>query len=185
MTTRFISVVILGAALMAAPGRAAAQTTSSDGTKSSAFIGWAGLGIWNLGVSVDYFGYSVSGSSTNFGLHVGGAANLVPLSPDLPLIIWGEVPIVFAGNTYFPLALGAGVRYDKAGPVQLLGGLGLAIAANTGASSVPVGVRIMGMVLYPLVQVNPNFSIQTQLSYDILTQSAHIFRWTAGIGYAL
>jgi hypothetical protein len=183
MQSKIISALILGLVLLAAPRHANAQT--ADTTKSSQFIGWAGLGIWTFGVTIDTPFGSFSRSTTDLGLHVGGAANLVPLAPDLPLIIWGEIPMVFSGKTYFPLAAGAGVRYDKAGPLQILGGLGLAIAANTGSSSTPVGVRIMGMVLYPLTQVNPNLSIQTQLSWDILSQSAHIFpRWTAGIGWA-
>jgi hypothetical protein len=90
------------------------------------------------------------------------------------------------GDLFFPLAAGAGVRYDKAGPIQLLGGLGFALLPHTGSGpSTPLGLRIMGMVLYPLPQLNPNLSAQAQISYDFLSDSTHLFAFTVGVGYAL
>ena len=144
------------------------------GTKRSAYIGWAGLGF-----------YSVGGTGA-FALHAGGAVNLLPLAPDLPLIGWADVGIGFAsGGTVFPLKLGAGVRYDRAGPVQLLGGAAFTVMPTSiSGASTPVGISLMGMVLYPLPQLNPNLSAQAQIGYDILSQGAGTFELTVGIGWA-
>ena len=160
--------------------------SSTAGTKRTPYIGWGGLGLYNVGVSVDVPGFgTVSGSTTYFGFHAGGAANLLQLTPDLPLVGWGDVALTLGSDLFFPLAAGAGVRYDKAGPVQLLGGVGLAFLPHTGGGSNPIGVRLMGMVLYPLPQVHPNLSGQLQLSYDILSDGFHLFTFTVGAGWAL
>src|SRR5207253_2190780 len=42
--------------------------SSTAGTKRTPYIGWGGLGLYNVGVT--------GGSSTYFGLHAGGAASL-------------------------------------------------------------------------------------------------------------
>ncbi|MGZ6126013.1 MAG: hypothetical protein ACXWLR_13685, partial [Myxococcales bacterium] len=191
MTWKLVSAVTLGAALLAAsPAQAASCKKDSDcgsgqvctngtclkkaskaasdaahsveptddtmaGTKRTSYIGWGGLGFYDV---------SNNGGQGAFGLHVGGAANLLSLTPDLPLIGWADVGIGFpSGGTIFPLKLGAGVRYDRAGPVQLLGGLAFAILPNSGGSTTPLGVGLMGMVLYPLPQVHRNLSVQAQL----------------------
>ena len=159
---------------------------ATAGTKRTPYIGWGGIGFYNVGVSVDTgFGTSVSASSTYFGLHAGGAANLLQLAPDLPLVGWGDIALTLGSDLFFPLAVGAGVRYDKAGPVQLLGGLGFALLPHTGGGTTPLGVRIMAMVLYPIPQLMPNLSAQAQISYDILSDSFHLFTFTVGAGYAL
>ena len=160
---------------------------ATAGTKRTPYIAWGGIGFYNVGVSVDVPGFgSVSGSSTYFGLHAGGAANLLNLTPDLPLVGWGDVALTLGSDLFFPIAVGAGVRYDKAGPVQLLGGLGFVLMPHTGGgSSTPVGLRIMGTVLYPIPQLNPNLSAQAQISYDFLSDGFHMFAFTVGAGYAL
>ena len=160
---------------------------ATAGTKRTPYIGWAGLGIYSIGQSVDIPGFgTVSGSSGYFGVHAGGAANLLSLAPDLPLVGWGDIALTLGSDLTFPIAVGAGVRYDKAGPVQLLGGLGFALLPNTiGGAPTPVGVRIMGMVLYPIPQLMPNLSAQAQISYDILNNGFHVFAFTVGAGYAL
>src|ERR1700682_983603 len=106
-------------------------TEATAGTKRTAYIGWGGIGVYNVGVTVNVppFG-SVSGSSTYFGFHAGGAANLLQLTNDLPLVAWGDLAMTLAGDLFFPMAVGAGVRYDKAGPVQLIGGAGFALLPN-------------------------------------------------------
>ncbi|HEY6909214.1 MAG TPA: hypothetical protein VI356_07585, partial [Myxococcales bacterium] len=144
------------------------------GTKRSAYIGWAGLGF-----------YDIDGTGA-FAIHAGGAVNLLPLTPEMPLIGWADVGMGFAsGGTVFPLKLGAGVRYDRAGPVQLLGGAAFTVMPTTVANaSTPVGISLMGMVLYPLPQLNPNLSAQAQIGYDILTESASTFELTVGVGWA-
>ena len=39
--------------------------------------------------------------------------------------------------------------------------------------------------MYPLPNVSPNLSAMLQLSYDILSESAHLFTFTVGAGWAL
>jgi hypothetical protein len=146
---------------------------ANAGTKRSAYIGWAGLGL-----------YSVDGTAT-FALHAGGAVNLLPLAPDLPLIGWADVGVGIAGAVVFPLKLGAGVRYDRAGPVQLLGGAAFTVMPTTvSGASTPVGISLMGMVLYPLPRLNPNLSAQAQIGYDILSANGGTFELTVGVGWA-
>lgn len=160
---------------------------ATAGTKRTPYIAWGGIGFYNVGISVDVPGFgTVSGSSTYFGLHAGGAANLLSLTPDLPLVGWGDIALTLGSDLFFPVAAGAGVRYDKAGPVQLLGGLGFVLMPHTGGGpSTPLGLRIMGMVLYPIPQLNPNLSAQAQISYDFLSDGFHMFAFTVGAGYAL
>lgn len=143
------------------------------GTKRTGIIGWGGLGF-----------YSINGTGA-FALHAGGAANLTMLSPDLPLVGWGDVGIGFAsGGTVFPLKLGAGIRYDKAGPFQLLGGAAFTVMPTT-VSVTGVGISLMGMALYPLPQLHPSASAQAQIGYDILSNSLGTFEFTVGLGWAL
>lgn len=160
---------------------------SMAGTKRTPYIGWGGLGLFSVGQSVDVPGIgTVSGSSTYFGFHAGGAANLLNLTPDLPLVGWADVGLTLGSDLTFPLAAGAGVRYDKAGPVQLLGGLGFALLPHTGGGpSAPLGLRILAMVFYPLPQVQKNLSAQARFSYDFLTDGYRLLAFTVGIGYAL
>jgi hypothetical protein len=157
-----------------AADRVGPTSDANAGTKRSAYIGWAGLGF-----------YSISGTGA-FALHAGGAVNLLPLAPDLPLIGWADVGIGFAsGGTVFPLKLGAGVRYDRAGPFQLLGGAAFTVMpTSVSGASTPVGISLMGMALYPLPQLNPNLSAQAQIGYDILSEGASTFEFTVGVGWA-
>lgn len=53
-----------------------APTEAALGTKRTPYIGLLGLGIYDV---------MANGSSVNFGFHAGGAANLVQITPDLPL----------------------------------------------------------------------------------------------------
>jgi len=155
----------------------APTSEAAAGTRRTPYIAWAGLGGYNVGAP--------GGSSTYFGFHIGGSANLLQITPDLPLVGWGDAALTLGGDLFFPLALGAGVRYDSAGPVQLIGGVGFAVLPTTASLSTSVGVRLMGMALYPLPQIDRNLSAQAQLSYDFLSNSMHLFTFTIGIGYAL
>jgi len=211
MTWRLVSALSLGAALLAStPAEAASCKKDGDcpsgqvcsagtcrrrstetneataGTKRTPYMAWGGIGLYDIGQSVDIPGFgSVSNSSTYFGFHAGGAANLLQLTNDLPLVGWGDIAMTVGSDLSWPIAAGAGVRYDKAGPVQLLGGLGFAFLPHTGGGSNAVGLRIMGMVLYPLPQVHRNLSAQTQIAYDFLNNGFHLFTWTVGAGWAL
>src|ERR1700716_2062780 len=56
----------------------APTSEAAAGTRRTPYIAWAGLGGYNVGVSG-------AGSSTYFGFHVGGSANLLQITPELPL----------------------------------------------------------------------------------------------------
>jgi len=156
----------------------APTSEATAGTRRTPYIGWGGLGGYNVGVSG-------GGSTTYFGFHVGGSANLLQITPELPLVGWGDAALTLGSDLFFPLAVGVGVRYDNAGPVQLIGGVGFALLPTTASLSTSAGVRLMGMALYPLPQIDRNLSAQAQLSYDFLSHSMHLFTFTLGIGYAL
>jgi hypothetical protein len=155
----------------------APTSEATAGTRRTPYVAWAGLGGYNVGAS--------GSSSTYFGFHLGGSANLLQITPELPLVAWGDAALTLGGDLFFPLAIGAGVRYDAAGPVQLIGGVGFALLPSTSSLSTSAGVRLMGTALYPLPQIDRNLSAQGQLSYDFLSNSMHLFTFTIGIGYAL
>ena len=155
----------------------APTSEATAGTRRTPYIAWAGLGGYNVGAS--------GASSTYFGFHLGGSANLLQITPELPLVGWGDAALTLGSDLFFPLAVGAGVRYDAAGPVQLIGGVGFALLPSTSSLSTSAGVRLMGTALYPLPQIDRNLSAQAQLSYDFLSHSMHLFTFTLGIGYAL
>jgi Cys-rich repeat protein len=198
MTWKLVSAVTLGAALLASAAAQAApckrdadcpegQVCSAGtcrrrpaeaseiaaGTNRTPYIAWGGLGIYNVP------------ANTYFGFHVGAAANLIQITPELPLIGWADAALTIGSDLYFPLAAGAGVRYDRAGPFQLLGGAGFALLPHTGAGTTPVGLRLMGTVLYPLPMLDRNLTAQGQISYDFLSESSHLFAVSVGIGYPL
>ena len=154
-----------------------APTEATTGTKRSPYIAWGGLGVYDV--------TGPGGGSAKFGLHVGGSANLIQVARDLPVIAWGDIGLGLGSDLFFPFAVGAGVRYDKLGPVQVLGGVGFAWLPNTSSGPNPVGVRLMAMGLYPLPQLHPRVSGQAQISYDFLSDSAGLFAFTVGLGYAL
>jgi Cys-rich repeat protein len=209
MIWKFVSALSLGAALLAsAPAEAAscrrdadcpagqvcssgtcrrrASDESTPGTKRTPYFVWGGLGVYDVGRSVNIPGFgSVSDSSAYFGIHGGGAANLLQLTNDLPLVGWADLALTLGSSVFVPIAAGAGVRYDKAGPVQLLGGLGFALMPGGGTGMTPVGLRILAMALYPLPQVHHNLSAQGQFSYDFLSDGFHMFTFTVGAGWAL
>ena len=72
----------------------------------------------------------------------------------------------FLSTIILPIAVGAGVRYDKAGPVQLLGGLGFALLPNTASGAgTPVGLRIMGTGPYKITSF-PSSTAATVERFD-------------------
>ncbi len=189
------SLMALGGALVVAlaAAPALAETTGGPpvvvtddvnnkaGTKATGNFVWGGIGLYRVGITVDFGGGSVSGSSTGFGFNVGGAINLVPITPDLQLAGWANAAIAFPSINVYPLTAGLAVRYDKL-PVQLLGGLGFTIMPN-GGNDTPLGLDIMVMGLYPLPMVAPRFSAEAQMSYNILSSGYSLFTFTVGAGY--
>src|SRR3954471_2740399 len=104
MISRLFSAAMLAAVLASAPARAAdpakpsiAPTDSpTAGTRRTSTIGWAGLGFYNVGVSVDVPGAgTISDSSTYFGFHAGGSLNIVNLAAQVPLTVWADVALAF------------------------------------------------------------------------------------------
>jgi len=162
--------------------------SSTSGTLNAPRIAWGNIGYYNVGVGVDvpFFG-TVTGTTGAFGINVGTAVNVMQLSPDVPLAVWGNAAIAFpSGGTVFPLTAGAAVRYDKL-PVGLLGGLGITLEPNSfngAASSAPIGLAIQGMGFLPLPQVMQNLSADLGIGYHFLTSGFSLFTFTAGAAIA-
>jgi hypothetical protein len=183
MTWKWAFAVTLGVTLsVQAQSRSTSMVAPNDsltaGTRRTPYIGWGGIGFYDV---------NKNGSSGAFGLHAGGAVSLLALMRDLPLIGWADVALAFpTGGTIFPLKAGAGVRYDRAGPVQVLGGVAFVVMPNTFTNApTPAGVGLMGTVLYPLPQVDRNLSAQAQIGYDFLSDGFGLFELTFGAGWAL
>lgn len=158
-----------------------ADTTSATAMNSSPRIGWASLGVYDVRFSTP-FGTISDGE---FGLNVGGAVNLAPLAPDVPLAGFANIGISFAsGGQFFPLTGGVAVRYDKL-PVQLLGGVGLTVVPNSAGTNTGIGAGILLMGLYPLPQIDPRLRVQGQIQYHLLTQSMSLLEFLIGVGYSL
>jgi hypothetical protein len=168
----------------ASPKSAKADTAASD-AKSSPFLGWAGIGVYDVRQSFNTgVGTTATATDAEFGLNVGGAMNLVQLAPDVPLAAFANIAMSFAtGGQFFPLTAGAAVRYDKL-PVHLLGGLGLTLMPNSGGANTGVGLGILLMGLFPLPQVDPRFGIQAQIQYHLLTNSLSVLEFLIGVGYS-
>jgi hypothetical protein len=183
-----MAALLVATAARAAPTKASPKSTKADtaasDAKSSPFLGWAGIGVYDVRQSYTVFGVSGTATDAEFGLNVGGAMNLVQLAPDVPLAAFANAAISFAsGGQFFPLTGGAAVRYDKL-PVHLLGGLGLTVMPNSGGAATGVGLGILLMGLYPLAQVDPRFGIQAQIQYHLLTNSLSVLEFLIGVGYS-
>jgi hypothetical protein len=194
MIAKLTSILVLVAApVFAAPAPAPAPapppSSSTPAAVNTGRVLWGNIGLYDVGISVDTGFGTFSSSSTYFGLDVGAAVNVAPLTPDIPLAIWGNAAIAFGnGGQFFPLTAGAAVRYDKlpAG-IGLFGGLGLTVMpyTNGGANSpTPIGLAIQLAGFYPLPMVNPNMSADLQIAYHILNNSFSLLTFTAGVGWA-
>jgi hypothetical protein len=152
---------------------AAALAESAPATKSDARIAWGGIGYYNISGSFNSVGA--------FGINVGGAINVVPLTPDLPLAIWGNFAIAFpSGFNAYPLTAGAAIRYDKI-PVHLLGGLGFTIMPQSNGGPTVAGLGIQAMGFIPLTA---DLSAQAGIAYHFLNKSEDLFTLTGGIGWS-
>jgi hypothetical protein len=150
-------------------------------SKAPPILTWAGIGVHDVRFSTPF------GTATDaeFGINVGAAVAVASLTPDVPLLGFGNVAMSFAsGGQFLPLTLGAAARYDKL-PLKLLGGLGGTVMINTGGSNTGLGVGILLMALYPLVQVDPRLSVQGQIQYHLMTNSLSLLVFNIGVGYAL
>ena len=166
-----------------APAAPAADTGAPAAGKPIQHLAWGGVGLYSISESVDTPLGTFSSSTTNFGFNGGAAVNLVPLTPDLPLAVFGNVALTFGSDfSAFPITGGAAVHYDKL-PVQLLGGLGFTLMPHTGGGNTPLGLGILLMGLYPLPQVAPNVSAQAQVQYHIMNDGFSLLVFDIGAGY--
>lgn len=161
------------------------STTPTDvaASASSNRVGWGGVGFYDVGVSVNTPFGSYSASNSYFGFNAGAAVNVLSLTPELPLAVFGNAAIAFgSGGFFLPLTGGAALRYDKL-PVKLLGGLGLTVMPNSAGYNTSVGLGILAMAMYPLPQIDPRLSAEAQLQYHFLNNSMWLFAFTVGAGY--
>ena len=179
--------LLLATAAGADPAAQTAPTTPTSPVvtptpaPASPRIGWANIGVYDVRIDV---GGGFTASEADFGLGAGGAMDVMALTPDVPLSIFGNIALSFAnGGQFIPITAGAAVRYNKL-PVQLLGGLGLTIMPNTYAgASTAVGVGLLLMGILPLPQVSPTFGVQAQFQYHLLSQSESMVEFVGGVSY--
>jgi hypothetical protein len=188
MNRSFASPILLAASLaIAAPAIADSRTSAAaSGTQTASFadsigsstptgspgaskrFGWAGIGYYN------------AASTGFFGFNIGAALDVLPLTPELPLSVFGNVALAFSSDVLFPLTAGAAVHYDKL-PVLLLGGVGFTIMPHSGAGGTPVGLALLGMASYPLPQIRPGVSGMAQIQYHILDDGFSLFVIDVGL----
>lgn len=173
-----------GAFAQTTPPPAAPAVTVMPPTVRHPYFGWGGVGLYNIGISVCDGGFCASGSTTEFGFNAGGAYDILPLTPDLPLSIVANVGLAFGSfGVTIPITAGAAVHYDKL-PVQLLGGLGFTIMPNTGTNApTPLGLGILLMGSYPLPQIKPGVSAMAQFQYHFLSDGFSLLVFDVGIEY--
>ncbi|HEX4386414.1 MAG TPA: hypothetical protein VH083_25845 [Myxococcales bacterium] len=165
-------------------------STNGANPRRTGRFGWATVGIYDFGISVDVPNgaggtFSVGGSSAYFGVSVGAALDVVQLIPDLQLSIFGNAAIAIGSDLVFPLTAGAAVHYDAL-PVMLFGGLGFSVVPNTASGAdTGVGLAIFLMASYPVPQIMPNLSFLGQFQYHFLSNSEHllVFDVGASIGF--
>jgi hypothetical protein len=153
-------------------------TVSSPGR-----FGWLGIGIYHTSISVDTVFGSFSVGDTHIGVNAGGALDILALSPDLPLSVFGNIAVAFGGNfTILPITVGAAVHYDKL-PIQLLGGLGLTLMPATDIGETPVGVGLLLMASYPLPQLRQGIAGMAQFQYHFLSDGVSL--WVLDVGLTM
>jgi hypothetical protein len=209
MKASFASSLLLAAALVAAvPARAEVgfastvpapvvtndgpalndvNTTPINGTanpRRTGRFGWATVGIYNVGVSVDVPDgqggtISVGGSNTYFGISGGAAFDVVPLMPDLQLSVFGNVAVAFGSDFFLPLDAGLAVHYDAL-PVMLFFGPAFSLIPHSGGGDTLLGLGLFFMGSYPVPQLMPGLSFLAQFQYHILNDSAHMLVFDVG-----
>jgi hypothetical protein len=193
MFRTFASLLVAAAAILTAPPALAAgeldgipQTTSgfqqrigSDTTggptgpsaPGRGRFGWAGVGYYN------------AGSSGFFGFNLGGAYDILPVAPDLPLAVIGNVGLAFGDLVMLPISVGAAVHYDRL-PFSLLGGATFTLVPHTEGSGTPVGLGLLGMITYPMPQIRQGISAMAQIQYHFLDDDFSLFVLDVGLTMA-
>lgn len=188
MNSRGAFGVVMAAALALSTSSLADTPPSTSSTTGAAAansdrIAWGGIGFYDVGVSVSTPFGTYSASNSYFGFNAGAAVNVLSLTPDLPLAVFGNAAIAFgSGGFFLPLTGGAALRYDKL-PVKLLGGLGLTVMPDSAGAPTSVGLGILAMAMYPLPQIDPRLSAEAQFQYHFLNNSLSLLAFTIGAGY--
>jgi hypothetical protein len=156
-----------------APAR---SSTSTAGGRWHPLQAWAGIGYYNTSVP----GYSAG----QFGFN-GGASYAFPINPDLSWMGWGNVALAFGDAVSFPITVGAGVRGEHLGPVQLSGLAGFTLAPVSKGIGTKAGLALGAMANYPMPQLMPGLGIEAQFLFHILTDSVDIWTINAGLSYIL
>jgi hypothetical protein len=131
-------------------------------------FGWAGVGYYN------------AASSGFFGFNIGGALDVLPVMPDLPLAIIGNVGLAFGEAVILPISVGAAVHYDRL-PFSLLGGATFTLVPHTEGGGTPVGLGLLGMITYPMPQIRPGISAMAQIQYHFLDDGFSLFVLDVGL----
>ena len=154
-----------------APARA---STATAGGRFHPVQGWGGLGYYNTGAN----GVNVG----QFGLNFGGSY-AIPYTPDVSWLAWGNFALAFGDANSFPISVGAGIRGEHVGPVQLSGLAGFTIAPISEGAGTKVGLAIGAQANYPMPQLMPGLGIQAAFMYHILTDDFHIWTINGGLSY--
>ncbi len=120
---------------------------------------------------------SASASSGDFGIQVGGVYNFVQVAPHASIGAFGDVSLAFGTVNLYPINVGAEFNYSGL-PVDLLGGIGLAIIPTSGNTSVGADIFVMG--IYPLPQVSKNFGIDAKFQIEPASNGLTLFGFTVG-----
>lgn len=134
-------------------------------------FGWAGVGYYN------------AASSGFFGFNIGGALDVLPVMPDLPLSVIGNVGLAFGDAVILPISVGAAVHYDRL-PFSLLGGATFTLVPHTEGGGTPVGLGLLGMISYPMPQIRQGISAMAQLQYHFLDDGFSLFVLDVGLTMA-
>jgi len=134
-------------------------------------FGWAGVGYYN------------AASTGFFGFNLGGALDVFPVMPDLPLAVIGNVGLAFGDAVILPISVGAAVHYDRL-PFSLLGGATFTLVPHTEGGGTPVGLGLLGMITYPMPQIRQGISAMAQLQYHFLDDGFSLFVLDVGLTMA-
>jgi hypothetical protein len=187
-TCKLALLALLLAGTLAAPARAQAAPTTVTlpgplDVRTSKLMGWLGVGIYDLGISVG----DVTAHSANLAVELGLSENIYPMAKQLNLTIWASAGLAVANTdagTYVPLSLGFGARFDQL-PVQLFAGAGFVFIPHTGALDTPIGLalRFMAQVPLPFFETR-RFAAQGTFTYNVLNDNFQLWTLTFGLGFA-
>jgi hypothetical protein len=138
--------------------------------------------VW-AGVGFDSFGGSAAP-----GFSVGAAIDIVPLSPDVSLDIFGNADIALlseggcdpgCGNiARFPLSAGGLAHYHGAS-ADLAAGLGFTVLPFSGGTNAGLGFFLIGLL--PVIRQAPSVCLMGQLQYHSFSSGGTLFAMGVGV----